>query len=107
MPFERWLYAWRARWRALFDRGRVDRELDDELRDHVARETAALRARGMAPAEARAPGPRLPRRSRHGAGPRGAPCASERSRSRCCRTYATGCGYSSGAPASPRPRWSR
>ena len=53
MPFERWLYAWRARWRALFDRERADRELDDELRDHVARETAALRARGVVPAEAR------------------------------------------------------
>ncbi|MCY4073859.1 MAG: ABC transporter permease [Acidobacteria bacterium] len=53
MPLERWLYAWRARWRALFDRGRADRELDDELRDHVARETAALRARGIPPAEAR------------------------------------------------------
>ncbi|MCY4027162.1 MAG: permease prefix domain 1-containing protein, partial [Acidobacteria bacterium] len=53
MPLERWLYAWRARWRALFDRGRADRELDDELRDHVARETAALRTRGIAPAEAR------------------------------------------------------
>ena len=53
MPFERWLYAWRARWRALFDRGRADRELDDELRDHVARETAALRARGVSPADAR------------------------------------------------------
>ena len=53
MPFERWLYAWRARWRAVFDRGRADRELDDELRDHVARETAGLRARGLPPAEAR------------------------------------------------------
>ena len=53
MPLDRWLYAWRARCRALFDRDRADRELDDELRDHVDRETAARCARGVPPAEAR------------------------------------------------------
>ena len=53
MSFERWLYAWRVRLRALFYRDRVDRELDDELRHHVALETEARRAQGVSPAEAR------------------------------------------------------
>ena len=53
MPFERWLYAWRVRLRALLDRDRLDRELDDELRHHVAMETEARRAKGVPPAEAR------------------------------------------------------
>ena len=53
MPFERWLYAWRVRLRMLLDRDRVDRELDDELRHHVALETEARRAQGVPPAEAR------------------------------------------------------
>lgn len=53
MFWERWLYAWRARLRALLDRDRADRELDDELRHHVSRETQALRANGVPAAEAR------------------------------------------------------
>ena len=53
MSFERWLYAWRVRLRALLDRDRADRELDDELRHHVALETEARRARGVPPGEAR------------------------------------------------------
>ena len=53
MPFERWLYAWRVRLRMLLDRDRVDRELDDELRHHVALETESRRAQGIPPAEAR------------------------------------------------------
>ena len=53
MPFERWLYAWRVRLRTLLDRDRVDRELDDELRHHVALETEARRAQGLPPFEAR------------------------------------------------------
>ena len=53
MSFERWLYAWRVRLRALFYRDRVDRELDDELRHHVALETEVRRARGVPPHEAR------------------------------------------------------
>ena len=53
MPFPRWVYAWRVRCRALLDRGRADRELDDELRDHVERDIAARCARGTPPAEAR------------------------------------------------------
>ncbi len=53
MPLLRWVYAWRVRCRALLDRGRADRELDDELRDHVEREIAARCARGTPPAQAR------------------------------------------------------
>ena len=39
--------------RTLVDRDRVDRELDEELRHHVALETESRRAQGIAPAEAR------------------------------------------------------
>ncbi len=53
MPWERWLYAWRARLRALLDRGRADRELDDELQHHVARDIEARCARGVPRAESR------------------------------------------------------
>ena len=53
MPLERWLYAWRVRLRALLYPDRVDRELDDELRHHVALETEARRAHGVPPGEAR------------------------------------------------------
>ena len=53
MCFERWLYAWRVRLRTLLDRDRADRELNDELHHHVALETAARRAKGDPPAEAR------------------------------------------------------
>ncbi|MCY4121895.1 MAG: ABC transporter permease [Acidobacteria bacterium] len=53
MPWERWLYAWRARLRALLDRGRADRELDDELQHHLAREIEVRRANGLPAAEAR------------------------------------------------------
>ena len=53
MPLDRWLYAWRVRLRALFDRDRVDRELDDELRHHVALETERRCAQGVPRAEAR------------------------------------------------------
>ena len=53
MLFERWLYAWRVRLRMLLDRDRLDRELDDELRHHVALETEARRSQGVPPPEAR------------------------------------------------------
>lgn len=53
MPFERWIYAWRVRLRMLLDRDHVDRELDDELRHHVALEAEVRRAQGIAPPEAR------------------------------------------------------
>ncbi len=42
----------RYRFRALFRRAEVERELADELRDHLEREAAANRAAGMAPEEA-------------------------------------------------------
>ena len=53
MPWERWFYAWRARLRTLFDGGRADRELDDELQHHVALEIEDRCARGVPRAEAR------------------------------------------------------
>ena len=53
MLLERWLCAWRVRLRMLFDRRRADRELEEELRHHVALETEARRAQGVPPAEAR------------------------------------------------------
>ncbi len=53
MRIERWLYTLRPRLRALFDRNRVEQDLDDELHDYVARATEEHVARGMTPAEAR------------------------------------------------------
>ena len=53
MPFERWLYAWRARLRALFDREGANRELHEELQHHVDRDIEARCANGVPPAEAR------------------------------------------------------
>ena len=53
MLWERWWYAWRIRLRALLDRDGADRELDDELQHHVAREIEARRANGVPAAEAR------------------------------------------------------
>ena len=46
MLFERWLCAWRVRLRMLLDRDRVDRELDDELRHHVALEIESAAGEG-------------------------------------------------------------
>ena len=53
MSLERWWYAWRVRLRMFLNRDRADRELDDELRHHVALETESRRAQGVPPAEAR------------------------------------------------------
>ena len=53
MSWERWLYAWRARLRVLLDSDRADRELDDELQHHLAREIEVRRANGLPAAEAR------------------------------------------------------
>ena len=53
MPWERWLYAWRARLRVFLDGGRADRELDDELQHHLARDIDARCAQGVPRAEAR------------------------------------------------------
>ncbi len=53
MSWERWLYAWRARLRVFLDGDRADRELDDELQHHVARDIDARCAQGVPRAEAR------------------------------------------------------
>ena len=53
MLLERWLCAWRVRLGMLFDRRRADRELEEELRHHVALATEARRAQGVPLAEAR------------------------------------------------------
>ncbi len=50
---ERWLYAWQVRLRMLFDRRSAERELDEELRHHVALETEARCADGVPRFEAR------------------------------------------------------
>src|SRR6266404_2316945 len=50
---EHWLYTIPLRLRSLFRRAQVDREVDDELRDHLERKTEEYIARGMAPEEAR------------------------------------------------------
>ncbi len=44
---------WIRRLRALFARDDLEREIDEELRDHIERETAWLLSQGVAPAEAR------------------------------------------------------
>src|ERR1700730_5101128 len=43
----------RLRWRGIARRSQVERELDEEMRDHVERDVAARLARGMAIGEAR------------------------------------------------------
>jgi putative ABC transport system permease protein len=53
MPFERWLRILRLRLASIVRGGAADRDLGDELHDHVERLTAANLARGMTPAEAR------------------------------------------------------
>src|SRR5215472_7655919 len=47
-----WLYTIPLRLRSLFRWAQADRELDDELRDHVERKTEEYVAKGMAPEEA-------------------------------------------------------
>jgi predicted permease len=53
MRIEHWLYTIPLRVRSLFSRGRVDAELEEELRDHIERQTEENVARGMEPGEAR------------------------------------------------------
>jgi hypothetical protein len=50
---EHWLYTIPLRLRSLFRRSDADRELDDELRDHIERKTEEYVAEGLAPEEAR------------------------------------------------------
>ena len=53
MRFDRWRYILPLRLRSLFSGADADRELDDELHDHVERQTEANIARGMTAAAAR------------------------------------------------------
>jgi putative ABC transport system permease protein len=53
MRIERWLYALPLRLRTLVRPHIVEQDLDDELRDHLERQTAANRASGMPPDQAR------------------------------------------------------
>ena len=53
MWFTRLIYIVPLRWRSIFDRPRLDAELDEELRDHVARLMDAYRANGLTPEQAR------------------------------------------------------
>ena len=54
----------RFRWRALFRRGAVDAELDEEVRFHLEHETAKLDGRRAMPRRGAAPGPARVRRRR-------------------------------------------
>jgi predicted permease len=53
MRIEQWIYTIPLRLRSLFRRNRVDRELDEELRDHLERQIDANQTLGMNPEEAR------------------------------------------------------
>ena len=53
MALEKWLYAFPLRLRSLFRRKQADRELDDELSDHLALKIEQYVSQGVAPAEAR------------------------------------------------------
>lgn len=53
MRSERWLYTIPLRLRSLFRRRQLDRELDEELRDHIGRRADEYVAEGMLPQEAR------------------------------------------------------
>ena len=53
MRFDRWRYILPLRLRSLFSGAGADRDLDEELRDHVERQTEANIARGMTAAVAR------------------------------------------------------
>ncbi|HEV2488359.1 MAG TPA: ABC transporter permease [Candidatus Acidoferrales bacterium] len=53
MKPEHWLYTIPLRFRSLFRRRRVDEDLDEELRDHLARKTEDFIAKGMSAPEAR------------------------------------------------------
>ena len=53
MEPEHWLYTIPLRLRSLFRRTQTDRELDEELRDHLEQKSAEYVAKGMTPQEAR------------------------------------------------------
>ena len=52
MRLEHWLYTIPLRLRSLFRQSQADQELDDELRDHLARKTEEYVAQGMTQQEA-------------------------------------------------------
>lgn len=56
MGFEQWIYTIPMRLRALFHRGRLDSELDEEIRDHLNWQIEFNLAGGMSPEEARLAG---------------------------------------------------
>lgn len=64
MRLEKWIYTVPLRLRSLFRRERADRELDDELREHVEQKTKEFAAAGLTPQEAR----RAAMREMHGIG---------------------------------------
>jgi predicted permease len=49
----RWFTILQSFWQSVFDRQRVEADLDDELQDHLEREIASNMAAGMSPKEAR------------------------------------------------------
>ena len=53
MRLENWLYTIPLRLRSLLVRYRQDEDLDEELRDHIARQTEENRSRGMSEEESR------------------------------------------------------
>jgi putative ABC transport system permease protein len=53
MSWDRWAHILPLRLRSLFRRREVERELDEELRDHVERQIEQFVAAGMSPADAR------------------------------------------------------
>jgi len=53
MRLENWLYTIPLRLRSLLARHRQDEDLDEELRDHIARQTEENQSRGMGAEEAR------------------------------------------------------
>ena len=53
MQIENWLYTIPLRLRSLVSRNRLDADLDEELRDHIDRQTEENLARGMGKEEAR------------------------------------------------------
>ena len=52
MPFEHWRHVVALRWRSLARRGAVERDLDDEIHDHLESEIETLIGRGVPPDEA-------------------------------------------------------
>jgi len=53
MRLENWLYTIPLRLRSLLVRHRQDEDLDEELRDHIERQTDENQSRGMGEEEAR------------------------------------------------------